>query len=59
MSTRDLTVRQKAAALVVVTALLATLVDVGLLLQEHGLGNVGTGFLQPGSAKSLRVLTGS
>lgn len=46
MSTREMTARQKAVALLAAMVLLATLVSVGLLLQEHGPGNMGTGFLQ-------------
>lgn len=46
MSTRELTARQRATVLLSVMVLVAALVSVGLLLQEHGPGNMGTGFLQ-------------
>lgn len=46
MLTRELTARRKTAALLMVMTLLAILIGVGLLLQEHGPGNMGTGFLQ-------------
>jgi hypothetical protein len=52
MSTRELTVRQKAASVLLVMVLLAAVVGVGLLLQERGPGNMGTGFLQ-GAAVAL------
>ncbi|MCL3859461.1 hypothetical protein [Actinotalea sp. K2] len=56
MWTRDLTSRQKAAALLATMLLLAAVVGVGLLLQEHGPGNMGTGFLQ-GAAVGLAAAT--
>lgn len=46
MWTRELTPRQKAGTLFGLMALLAVVVAVGLLLREHGPGNMGTGFLQ-------------
>lgn len=52
MSTLELTVRQKAYAALVVMVLLAAVIGVGLLLQEHGPGDMGTGFLQ-GAAVAL------
>ena len=50
MSTRELTARHKAAVVLTVMVLLASLVSVGLLLQERGPGNMGTGFLQGAGA---------
>lgn len=52
MSTLELTVRQKAYVALVVMVLLAAVIGVGLLLQEHGPGDMGTGFLQ-GAAVAL------
>ncbi len=52
MSTEQLTARQKGLAIVAVLGLLALVVVVGLLLQQHGPGNMGTGFLQ-GAAVGL------
>ncbi len=46
MSRTDLTALQKASVLFVVMCLLALVIGVGLLLREHGPGNMGTGFLQ-------------
>ncbi|OLT21238.1 hypothetical protein BJF81_15545 [Ornithinimicrobium sp. CNJ-824] len=46
MWTTELTARQKANVLLAVAALLAAILATGLLLQEHGPGNMGTGFLQ-------------
>ena len=49
MWTSELTARQKTATLLGVTTLLVLIVGVGLLLQEYGPGNMGTGFLQGGA----------
>jgi hypothetical protein len=49
MWTSELTARQKTATLLGVMTLLAVIVGVGLLLQEYGPGNMGTGFLQGGA----------
>lgn len=46
MSTRELTLRHKALVGLLVMVLLVFVIGVGLLLQEHGPGNMGTGFLQ-------------
>lgn len=56
MWTSELTARQKTGALLGVGLLLAVVIGVGLLLREHGPGNMGTGFLQ-GAAVGL-VLAG-
>lgn len=53
MSTTELTTRRKAWTLLAVTAALVVVVAVGLLLQEHGPGNMGTGFLQGAGAGIL------
>lgn len=45
MSTTEMTGRQKAIALLVMMLALGIIVVVGLLLREHGPGNMGTGFL--------------
>ena len=45
MSTTEMTGRQKAIALLVMMVGLGAVVVVGLLLREHGPGNMGTGFL--------------
>jgi drug/metabolite transporter (DMT)-like permease len=45
MSTTELTGRQKAVVAVTMAALLVVVLGVGLLLQERGPGNMGTGFL--------------
>ncbi|NLG20038.1 MAG: hypothetical protein GX555_01225 [Actinomycetales bacterium] len=45
MSTTELTGRQKALALLVMMVALGAVIVVGLLLREHGPGNMGTGFL--------------
>lgn len=52
MWTRELTARQKTRTVLGVTVLLTAVVGIGLLLQEHGPGNMGTGFLQ-GAAVGL------
>jgi ABC-type Co2+ transport system permease subunit len=52
MSTDELTSKQKAFVLGIVLALLAVIIAVGLVLQEHGPGNMGDGFLQ-GAAVGL------
>ncbi|QFG67478.1 hypothetical protein [Ornithinimicrobium pratense] len=52
MWTRELTARQKTGTLLSVLILLVVVVGVGLLLREHGPGNMGTGFLQ-GAAVGL------
>ena len=49
MWTSELTARQKTATLLGVMTLLVLIVGVGLLLQEYGPGNMGTGFLQGGA----------
>lgn len=46
MSTTEMTGRQKAIALLVMMVALGAIIVVGLLLREHGPGNMGTGFLQ-------------
>lgn len=46
MPTRDLTTRQQAAVLLAGGIVLALIIIGGLLLREHGPGNMGTGFLQ-------------
>lgn len=46
MSTTEMTARQKAIALLVMMLALGGVIVVGLLLREHGPGNMGTGFLQ-------------
>ena len=46
MSTDQMTGRQKATLLGVTVATLAVVIVVGLLLREHGPGNMGNGFLQ-------------
>ena len=46
MSTTEMTARQKAVALLVMMLALGGVIVVGLLLREHGPGNMGTGFLQ-------------
>jgi hypothetical protein len=46
MSTDQMTGRQKATMLVVTVTTLAVVIVVGLLLREHGPGNMGNGFLQ-------------
>ncbi len=56
MSTTELTGRQKAVLTVVLMGLLALVVGVGLLLREHGPGNMGTGFLQGAAVGILGVL---
>lgn len=40
------TPRKKAAAAIAVLVLIGVIIGVGVLLQEHGPGNMGTGFLQ-------------
>lgn len=55
MSTTEMTGRQKAIALLATMALLAVLIVVGLLLREHGPGNMGTGFLGGGVVGVLAV----
>jgi drug/metabolite transporter (DMT)-like permease len=45
MSTTELTGRRKAVVAVSVAALLVVVIGVGLLLREHGPGDMGTGFL--------------
>lgn len=52
MSTSELTARQKTFVLLTVMLLLTAVVGVGMLLQEHGPGNMGTGLLQ-GAAFAL------
>lgn len=52
MSTRELTLSQKAGAGLAVMTMLVLVVGAGLLLQEYGPGNMGTGFLQ-GAALAL------
>ncbi len=44
-TTTDLSVRQKAAGIVILMAVLGLLVSTGLLLREHAPGNMGGGFL--------------
>ncbi len=56
MSTTDLTPRQKVAALTIVMGTLAVIIGVGLLLREHGPGNMGTGFLQGAAAGLVAAL---
>lgn len=46
MWTSELTARQKTMTVAGILLLLAIVVGVGLLLQEYGPGNMGTGFLQ-------------
>lgn len=46
MSTTEMTGRQKAIALLAMMVALGAIIVVGLLLREHGPGNMGTGFLQ-------------
>lgn len=46
MSTTEMTGRQKAIALLAIMVALGAIIVVGLLLREHGPGNMGTGFLQ-------------
>ena len=55
MSTTEMTARQKAAALLATMALLALLITVGILLREHGPGNMGTGFLAGGGVGVVAV----
>lgn len=50
MSIRDLNTRQKAGAFVLVAFFFAALIGVGLLLQQHGPGNMGIGLLQGAGA---------
>lgn len=50
MWTRDLSTTHKAAALVSFLFVLAALIGVGLLLQEHGPGNMGNGLLSGAGA---------
>lgn len=52
MWTRELTARQKTVTVLGVVVLLVVVVGVGLLLQEYGPGDMGTGFLQ-GAAVGL------
>lgn len=52
MWTSELTARQRTATVLGLMVLLAAVVGIGLLLQEHGPGNMGTGFLQ-GAAVGL------
>lgn len=54
MWTRELTTRQRTVTVLGVMVLIAVVVGAGLLLQEHGPGNMGTGFLQ-GAAVGLVV----
>ena len=46
MSTRELAGKNKAFALLIGAVTLALVIVIGLLLREHGPGNMGTGFLQ-------------
>ena len=55
MSTRELDPRHKLLALVVTLATLVLVVVTGLLLQKHGPGNMGTGFLQGAGVGFLAV----
>lgn len=54
MWTSELTARQRTATVLGLMVLLAAVVGIGLLLREHGPGNMGTGFLQ-GAAVGLVV----
>lgn len=54
MSTSEMTGRHKAIALLAMMVALGGVIVVGLLLREHGPGNMGTGFLQ-GAAVGLVV----
>lgn len=55
MSTTEMTARQKAIALLTVMVALGAVIVVGLLLREHGPGNMGTGFLQGAAVGVLGV----
>ena len=55
MSTTEMTSRQKAIALLIMMVALGGLIVVGLLLREHGPGNMGTGFLQGAAVGVLGV----
>lgn len=55
MSTTEMTGRQKAIALLVMMVALGAIIVVGLLLREHGPGNMGTGFLQGAAVGVLGV----
>ncbi|MCK0111874.1 hypothetical protein MWU75_06950 [Ornithinimicrobium sp. F0845] len=46
MSTTEMTGRQKAAVLLLMMVVLGGVILLGLVLREHGPGNMGTGFLQ-------------
>lgn len=52
MSKTEMTGRQRAAVLLVLMVVLGALTATGLLLREHGPGNMGTGFLS-GAAVAL------
>lgn len=49
MWTSELTTRQKTFTVLGIMVVIAAIVGVGLLLREHGPGNMGTGFLQGGA----------
>lgn len=55
MSTTELTGRQKALMLLLMMVALGGVIVVGLLLREHGPGNMGTGFLQGAAIGLLGV----
>lgn len=55
MSTSELTGRQKAGVLLVMMLVLGVVIVVGLLLRQHGPGNMGTGFLQGAAVGILGV----
>ncbi len=56
MSTTELTARQKAFTLFGAMCVLAVVVGIGLLLREHGPGNMGTGFLQGAAVGVVAVV---
>ncbi|HLS44651.1 MAG TPA: hypothetical protein VK045_04390 [Ornithinicoccus sp.] len=55
MSTTEMTGRQKAVVLLVMMVALGGVIVIGLVLREHGPGNMGTGFLQGAAVGVLGV----